>query len=633
MGKKNQNAELTGTKPIFNLRSKILFIFVVLALVPLTIIGWFSLKTTEELIVSMVLRQLENVADDKKAILERWLDERKADLMVMAGTSLVQSMKPEKMTPYLEIIQDKYGVYKDLTVVSAAGNIVFSTSGQPSASGPNHRIRYKARERLFMSNITYVPEANESSFFIAAPIRGPSGDLAGTIYGRVGTQKIIFHILSVSLGETGECYLVNKEGRFLAHKQPHRILTENISQSESFRNIFEKRDRSEPYLDYRGIEVLGTSMKVEGTDWYLVVEQDRQEAFESAATLKRIAFLTLLLFIGCALMLTWMISYHIVRPIRSLSRYASMIGESRFDNTVVQIKRRDEIGMLYRAFQEMSEKLKLRHHQLEQKVDLKEAELKETDLILKKTKRIAERSEKLAAMGRMGAAVAHEIRTPLTSLKLFMESIEAEAQICPEDKEDFQVAMKQINRIEATINRFLDFTKPQELVFSEISLAELVEDVLIMVRPMIKRQECSIDIRTGQSLPPIYGDRKLLAEALVNLLVNAMEAIKGSGRLAITVKQDVFALKGQNIPCLRIDIRDSGHGISEEQIENLFEPFFTTKASGTGLGLPLVLNTIQNHGGVIRVKSRVGRGTTFSIYMPLHINQPLNEADGKHSTH
>ena len=627
-----RDASLTNAKQVFNLRAKVLFIFLILALVPLTIIGWFSLRTTENLIVSMVVRELENVAVDKVALMERWLDERKADLMVIAGTSLVQSMNPAKIGPYLDLIQDKYGVYKDLAVVSADGNLVCSTNGQAPGFDANGGSPYIVRDRLYMSSITYAPEANESTFFIAAPVSGRSGDLSGTVYGSVGTSKIIVHILNVSLGETGECYLVDKNGRFLAHKEPRRILTENISQSESFKNIFEKRDPNKPYLDYRGIEVLGTSMKVGGTDWHIVVEQDREEAFQSAETLKRIVFLTLSLFIGCALMLTWIISYHIIRPIHKLSKYANIIGEAKFDKAMVPINRKDEIGMLYRAFQDMSAKLQKRQTHLEQKVDLKDAELKETDLILKKTKLIAERSEKFAAIGRMGAAVAHEIRTPLTSLKLFMESMEAEIEISPEDEEDFQIAMKQISRIEATINRFLDFTKPRDLVFSEISPAKLVEDVLIMVRPMIKRQGCTLDISMDKTLPPIHGDRKLLAEALVNLFVNALEAMDDGGRLVIVVAADHVTVNDGTVPCLRIDISDTGHGITEEQIDSLFEPFFTTKASGTGLGLPLVFNTIQSHGGVIRVKSRVQSGTTFSVYLPVNINQPLCEADGKNST-
>ncbi len=612
---------------MFKLRTKVMLIFLVLALVPLMIIGWFSIQTTEKLIISMVMRQLDNAATDKAAILERWLDERKADMEVVAGSSIVRSMDPAGISPYLELIREKYGVYKDLTVISDDGGIIYNNRRIPSTKPPAAKRQGTMQEdSLHISEITYAPEDKESSFFISAPVKNDSGEFAGTVYGRVGTSKIINLILNISLGETGECYLVNEEGRFLAHKEPHRILTENISQSDSFKNIFEKRDRNKAYLDYRGIEVLGMSKNVGGTNWYIVVEQDRDEAFQSASTLKSIIYLTVFLCIGSAFMLTWMLSYNIVSPIRNLSQYAEMMADSNFDRAIVKTARNDEIGMLYRAFEDMYKKLQQRHEHLKEKVGLKEEKLKETGLILEKTKRVAERSEKFAAMGRMGAAVAHEIRTPLTSLKLFLESAQEQISKCPEDEEDFQVAMKQINRIETSINRFLDFVKPQDLVFSVIDAKLLIEDVLYMIRPLANRQECTLEADIEKDLPQIFGDRKLLAEALVNLMVNSLEAVSQHGTVSVAAAQDLLEKNGTRVPCVRIDVRDTGQGIAEDQMESLFEPFYTTKASGTGLGLPLVMNTVKDHGGVIRVKSRIYEGTVFSLFIPLGSgNQPQEE--------
>ena len=617
--------------PLVNLRAKVTLIFLILALLPLIIIGRFSLKTTEELIGRMVIRQLENAAVDKVTLLERWLAERKADLAVVAGTALLKSMDPAKMGPYLELIRENYGVYKDLTVVSAAGDIVFSSRSQALAGHPVRSRTYPVRSALYLSGITYEPRAGESSFHIAAPVFGDQGTLAGTIYGRVGTNKISASLLKISLGATGECYLVNDRGQFLTHKDPHRILVQNISQSGSFKNIFQKRDSQRAYLDYRGIEVLGTSLNVAGTDWYLVVEQDRKEAFQSMKTLKAIIFLTIMLCIACALTLTWMLSYHIVNPIRSLSRYAGMIANSDFDKAVFKNNRRDEIGMLYHAFADMSRKLRRRHHHLEEKVDRREAKLKETDSTLRKMKRIAERSEKFAAMGRMGAAVAHEIRTPVTSLKLFLESAGDQVGQSPEDREDFQIAMQQIDRIETTINRFLDFTKPRDLVIAPIDVPALIDDVLTMIRPLVNRQECTLESRFAANLPMISGDRKLLSEALVNLMVNALEAMQSGGALTVTAHADHLELDDGDVTCIRIDIADTGQGIADHQIDNIFEPFYTTKASGTGLGLPLVLNTIRNHGGAIRVKGRPGDGTRFSLFLPLQANPSLYTDYGKNT--
>jgi len=620
----------TIEKPVFNLRTKVMLIFLALAMVPLVVIGWFSLQITEKIILNMVIQQLENAAADKAAIVERWLDERKADMEVMANTSIVRSMNPDLIKPYLKLTRDKYGVYKDLAVANTDGAVICNTSESPFFLPPDSA---NFKDRFYMSEITYAPEEKESSFYVAAPVFSSDKEITGTIYGLVGTNKIIFFVLNISLGQTGECYLVNEEGRFLAHKEPHRILTDNISQSESFKNIFQKRDRKKAYLDYRGIEVLGTFLNVAGTNWYIVVEQDKKEAFQGAATLKSIIYLTVLLCICSALALTWMISYNIISPIRRLSRYAEMIADSRIDQPVVKTQRKDEIGMLYRAFEHMYEKLRQRHDNLRQKVGLKDEQLRQTDKILEKTRQIAERSEKFAAMGRMGAAVAHEIRTPLTSLKLYLESAQELITQSAEDQEDFRIAMKQVNRIESSVNRFLDFVKPEEMVFSLIDIPVLVEDVLHMIRPLASRQGCQTQKHLPAGLARISGDRKLLAEALVNLTVNSLEAMEENGILSISAQEDSFESNNGQKPCVRIDIRDTGSGIAENQMENLFEPFYTTKASGTGLGLPLVLNTIQSHGGTIGVQSTPGKGTVFSLYIPVEAQSPqqAEENNGKNT--
>jgi signal transduction histidine kinase len=627
------NSLFTRQRFTFNLQAKVMLIFIVLALAPLAAIGTFSVKATEQLIVNMVMRQLENVAADKAAILERWLDERKADLMVIGGTSILKSMDPLLIAPYINLVQKNYLVYKNLTVMSETGEIVFSTSGKDIPAETSNRYIPAIRQHLHLSNITYLPKEKESAFHIAAPVLDDAGKAIGTVYGAVGTNKILFHILNVSLGKTGECYLVNNDGMFLAHKEPGRILKENISQSGSFRNIFDARDRKKTYLDYRGIEVLGTSQKIGGTDWYLVVEQDRDEAFQSLDVLKRNIYFTILLFIASAFMLTWIVSHHIVKPIRALSRSADILANSEFEKAILKTDRHDEIGMLYSAFENMTCRLKERQNHLEQEVGIKEAELKETDIMLKQTKLFAERSEKFAAIGRLGAAVAHEVRTPLTSLKLFLESVQAEIEISAEYEEDYRIAMEQIKRIEGTINRFLDFSKPQELNFSKIDIPQFVEDVLLIVKPMINKNECALDVQIEKDLPAISGDKKLLGEAMINLLVNALEAMPNHGRLNITAATDHFDSKGQTLPCIRMDIEDTGQGISEDQIASIFDPFFTTKPCGTGLGLPLVLNTIRRHGGDVRIKSRTNKGTAFSLFLPLEFNQSLFEENGKNITY
>jgi len=594
-----------------------MMLFFLLALIPLSMVGAFSIKTAEELIINMVTNQLENVADDKVALLERWFSERKADLQVVAGSSILKSMDPSLIGPYLNLVGINYKVYKKLVVLSPDGAIVFNSRGHLDDPERTDGNNYSMVENLYISDVMLHPEEKESVFWIASPIRGDGGQVKGMLSATVGTSTILFMVLKVALGKTGECYLVDKNGTFLAHKEPRRILTENIAQSESFKNIFGKKDPKRIYDDYRGIEVLGASRKVSGTDWYLVVEQDRDEAFKSADILKRYVYLAIAFSILSAIVLAWLISYYIVNPIQRLSTRANMLAKGEFKNEEVESRRTDEIGKLYQAFENMALQLLERQHDLEKRVDLKKAKLKETDIILKQTRLAAARSEKLAALGRLGAGVTHEIRTPLTSIKLFLESVPAEIGISPEYEEDFRIAMMQISRIEATINRFLDFAKPQELILASIDVQHLIEETLLVVRPMANKQECAVHFTAAKGLKKIRGDKKLLEDALINLMVNALESMTSYGKLTIAQAMDECEFDGKAVPCVRIDISDTGSGISEENIPSIFDPFFTTKSSGTGLGLPMVHNTVYRHGGTIHVESVLSQGTLFSIFLPI----------------
>ncbi len=605
-------------KNILTLKNKLVFLFLVLTLVPLAVVGLFSINSTESLIKNLVLRQLENIASDKAAILERWLEERKQDMQVIAGTSLVKTMDPKQIAPYIDLIRTHYGVYNKISVLSDQDGLVYSTGGsENNREGP---LQSGSKdEPLVFSPITYLPEERESTFRITAPIF-ENGNQIGSVLGTVGTHNIISILLRVSLGETGECYLVDRNGTFLAHKEPGRILTENISQSESFKNIFGSRELKNTYLDYRNIEVLGTSRKVGETDWYIVVEQDRDEAFRSVDSMKHLIGFMVFLAIGSALILTWVISYHVIRPVINLSRSAKNLATAGFNPEGIDTRRRDEIGLLYRAFADMARKIQQRQNNLEEQFNLKAAELRKTDQTLREFKIIAERSEKFAALGRLGAAVAHEIRTPLTSLKLFLESIQSEIEISPEYAEDFNIAMGQISRIEVAINHFLDYTKPKDMVFSEFSVGTLISDVVSLVRPMANKQECFVEISVADNLPEITGDKKLLEEAFINLFINALEAMNEKGRIWIRAEHDTMESieEGkQRIPAVRIDIADSGPGISPENIAYIFDPFFTTKSSGTGLGLPMVFNTIKRHNGEMRITNREERGAVFSLFLPL----------------
>jgi two-component system NtrC family sensor kinase len=139
---------------------------------------------------------------------------------------------------------------------------------------------------------------------------------------------------------------------------------------------------------------------------------------------------------------------------------------------------------------------------------------------------------------------------------------------------------------------------------------------LVIVRPRANQQEVEIRTTIAADLPRVEADVRQLGEALVNLLANALEIMPDGGRLAIDVETETDYASGREQRWVRIDVTDSGPGIRDEDLDRLFEPFFTTKASGSGLGLAIVRGTLERHGGTVKVRTRPGEGTTFSLYLP-----------------
>ncbi|HVN09989.1 MAG TPA: ATP-binding protein [Patescibacteria group bacterium] len=219
-------------------------------------------------------------------------------------------------------------------------------------------------------------------------------------------------------------------------------------------------------------------------------------------------------------------------------------------------------------------------------------------------------SERMAALARVTAGVAHEVKNPLNSMRLWLENLR---ESLPSDPEAARSAVKvldsEIDRLDRVVKRFLDFTKPVELHLEDTDLAELVREVLALARPQIERAGVKAAVEQPNPLPAVHVDRALLQQALMNLVLNACQAMPQGGRLDITLRRKADAAE--------IRIADTGHGIAPEHRRRIFELFFTTRPSGSGLGLATAFRIVQLHNGSIDFESEPGRGTTFILEFPL----------------
>ncbi len=220
-----------------------------------------------------------------------------------------------------------------------------------------------------------------------------------------------------------------------------------------------------------------------------------------------------------------------------------------------------------------------------------------------------EHLDRLASIGILSAGVAHEIKNALVSVRTFSELL---APSC-DDAELAQLVPKEIKRIDDVVRLMLRGATREEFRMEPLSIHHLLKDSLALLRHQMAGQGIALDLSLEASTDLIRGDERQLRQSLMNLLMNALEAMEGFGRLTVATETASIWSK----PHLKLSIQDTGPGIRPENLSRLFSPFFTTKRDGTGLGLAITRRIIQEHSGAITVESKMGQGTRFQIILPL----------------
>ena len=237
----------------------------------------------------------------------------------------------------------------------------------------------------------------------------------------------------------------------------------------------------------------------------------------------------------------------------------------------------------------------------------------------RKLERRIRRLERLASIGTLSAGVAHEIKNALVAIKSFADLLEQRNQ----DVEMTSLISREAKRIDSLVNQLLKFAGPAKPSFATVSLHEVIDNSLRLVQHQIKVRKIQLVRALDAGLDQVQGDAKQLEQAMINLLLNAVEAMEESGTLTVATELVVATEhisrtqpEGKREQ-IQVSIKDTGAGIPPELASHLFVPFMTTKPEGTGLGLAITARIIQEHRGRIKVESEINKGTTFKILFPV----------------
>jgi len=328
----------------------------------------------------------------------------------------------------------------------------------------------------------------------------------------------------------------------------------------------------------------------------VVLRNDNTEAARRAA----LPLIVTLGVLSLSTLVTFVLVWRFTRPIANLSLAARQVADGDLSVRVPDRGRTDEMGQLTKQFNEMIAELEV-SNQLEEQLRL---------------------AEKSAVIGRLGSAIAHEIRNPLNYINLTLDHLRS--KFAPEDPDRTAAFAKLISQIKSEVARinqqisdFLNYSRPANVNLRQIDARTVVENSLRIVEAQAAENDIRISVVEHESVPQVLGDPEFLRSVFNNLFINAVQAMGNEGgNLNVKISSDD--------QFVRFEISDTGSGISSESLAKIFEPYYSTKETGTGLGLAIVQKIVEVHSGTIGVESTEGEGTKFTVRLP--------EADG-HRVH
>ena len=389
-------------------------------------------------------------------------------------------------------------------------------------------------------------------------------------------------------------FVVDHQGNLLAHSDINKVVQHNpipwVAANQGLQEM-QVHGTTREFSD-RGKPMVGGLSQVEVGNLLAGVEIPKAAAYLTARELLNNLIIVALLLLVVSAILGLVGSRLITRPLERLSEAARIVGKGNFDIQITPGSR-DEIGDLSQSFNQMAFELDHREKALQQ------------------AQEALVQSEKMSAFGQLGAGIAHEIKNPLAGIlgltQLSMRKLEEEDPI----RNNLKIIEKETHRCTTIIQNLMKFARQEKVEFAPVDLNQVAKDAMAIVEHQLEMNKVKIAKELQESLPSIHGNANQLQQVVINLMINAQQAMEGrAGQVKV-----VSASKNGHV---KLKIIDNGPGIPEDIQTKIFEPFYTTKAvgKGTGLGLSVSYGIIKEHKGDIQLKSKEEKGTAFTLTFP-----------------
>lgn len=597
-----------------NITQKLILIIVMLVIVPVLATGFMANSAAKEIVTQLL--------NESQITLAQEIAEQVSQLFRTARLDT-------KMLSALPALSDYYynhfyGLHSEAEISRKQIEDFFLDIA--SKSNFYYRICYLSAEGRQIANITQGRILNVSTFYfdpqisvtdktdktkepvissvlkmedgrrsvrMSQPLTDVWGNCSGFVLLELDFDKISDDILQRRVGEQGFAIVIDTQGRIQIHPDSQFLdkRYDMLGMPSMSQLISKMRNSHQGIASYENKDKkVAAYTHVDENGWIVSIVLPESEFVKRVNIIReRVLFIVMLaasVTIGVGIIFSW----HFVRPIKELALATNVISAGRLP-AQIEVPSNDELGILTRSFNHMVRNLRRIQAELA-------------------------RSERLGALGHLAAGVAHEIRNPLNSIKISAEVLDTKQPSAKEAEELMKLILAEVSHLENFVTNFLSYARQPPPNAIDVDANQLIKDILHPMSTRLANSDISISMELADDLPVIPLDPFQMERALLNIIVNAVDAMPEGGSLRISTRCDTYMTETGTQPCILIEVADSGIGLTAEQLQHVFDPFFTTKEFGTGLGLSLTKSIVDSHGGDIYIEAGRERGVVTRIRLP-----------------
>jgi len=653
-----------------SIRTKIIIFSILLSVFPIFIMRIFVYPTEKKALQDALIQNLEGVGHKQTELILRWIEERKADARIVGENPNVPGViyKSEgsenfyRLLHHLNTLREAYG-YKEIFICDRHGDLKITTStGKIITNVAGFEFFQKAVSGItFVSTIapSVIPLENEygklelglPTLYISTPVVYEH-KVIGMVCLRVDVMEISKLMRSVRLGETGETYLINKDGFMISESKYLKDLKDfGLVQQRTTLELQVKNPKTgkltkgaeecikgkkghdgEGYMDYRGIQVLGFWQWIPELDWGVIAEIDVKEGYGPVIRLHTIVAPIIILVTFAVISFAFFFGKKISGPILYLTEITKSISEGDYSKRI-KITSHDEIGELSNSFNMMASKLEEKTQilkdyttNLEKTVEERTKDLVRINQELEiQSSNLEKAYKELLTLDQMKDKmirdVSHELKSPVAQVQMAIDlwSKEVKKEHIDRSKEEkfSKIINDSLQRLRKTIGSILDLSvlESGRMVFRKepIQMDALVLQTVTTMRLLADKKGLALINHVNQGLPSVIGDKEEIQRVITNLIDNAIK---------YTEKGEIHVFLEQKDACIEFAVKDTGIGIGlpKEHFGKVFERFFQERprVDGAGVGLAICKNIIEVHKGHLWVESESrGKGSTFKFTLPI----------------